>query len=90
VVGLIGAALGVALGYGGAALVTAVAPTLSATVAADPGSPQTVEVHLAAPVTATALVLAVVLAIAGSVITGSFGAWRSARLRPADAVARVA
>src|SRR5215470_16531080 len=38
VVGVLGAALGVALGYGGAGLVTAVAPTLSATVASNPGS----------------------------------------------------
>jgi putative ABC transport system permease protein len=81
--------LGVALGYGGAALITAVAPTLSATVATNP-SPRTVEVHLAAPVTATAVVLAVVLAVAGSLIAGSFGAWRAVRLRPAAALARVA
>ncbi len=90
VVGVVGAALGVALGYGGAALVTAVAPPLSATIATNPDFPHTVEVHLAAPVTATAVALAVVLAIAGSLIAGSFGAWRAVRLRPADAVARVA
>jgi putative ABC transport system permease protein len=90
VVGLLGAVLGVALGYGGAALVTAVAPTLSASVASNPDSPHTVEVHLAVPVTATAVVLAVVLALAGSLISGSFGAWRAVRLRPAAALARVA
>ncbi len=89
VVGLLGAALGVALGYGGAALVTAVAPTLSATVASNPDSPHTVDVHLVAPVTATAVALALVLALAGSLIAGSFGAWRAVRLRPAAAVARV-
>jgi putative ABC transport system permease protein len=89
VVGLLGAALGVALGYGGAALVTALAPTLSATVASNPGSPDTIDVHLVAPVTATTVLLAIVLALAGSLIAGSFGAWRAVRLRPAAAVARV-
>ncbi|GAB3904079.1 hypothetical protein GCM10029964_097040 [Kibdelosporangium lantanae] len=38
VVGVLGAALGVALGVGGAALVTALAPDMSATVAQNPGS----------------------------------------------------
>jgi len=38
VTGLVGAVVGVALGFGGAALVTALAPTLSATVAQNPGS----------------------------------------------------
>jgi len=108
VVGVLGAALGIALGYGGAALVTAVAPTLSATVASNPGSApeqfvtlsgsgtqhgvlpgatHTVDVHLVASVTATAIVMAVALAIAGSLIAGSLGAWRAARLRPARALA---
>jgi len=90
VVGVLGAALGIALGYGGAALVTAVAPTLSATVATNPDSPHTVDVHLVAPVTATAVVLAIMLALAGSLIAGSFGAWQAIRLRPAAAVARIA
>ena len=37
-IGVLGAAGGIALGFGGAALVTAVAPTLYATVAQNPGS----------------------------------------------------
>jgi ABC-type lipoprotein release transport system permease subunit len=49
----------------------------------------TVSVHLTAPVTLTAVLLAVVLAIAGGLIAGSFGGWRAARLRPAAALARV-
>jgi putative ABC transport system permease protein len=49
----------------------------------------TVAVHLTAPVTLTAIVLAVVLAIAGGLIAGTFGGWRAARLRPAAALARV-
>ncbi len=49
----------------------------------------TVAVHLNAPVTLSAVVLAVVLAIAGGLIAGSFGGWRAARLRPAAALSRV-
>jgi putative ABC transport system permease protein len=50
----------------------------------------TVAVHLSAPVTVTAVVAAVVLAILGGLIAGSFGGWRAARLRPADALSKVA
>jgi putative ABC transport system permease protein len=49
----------------------------------------TVTVHLSAPVTIGAVVLAVVLAIAGGLIAGGFGGWRAARLRPAAALSRV-
>ena len=111
VVGVVGAVMGIALGFGGAALVDAVAPTLTATVAQNPGSApaqdtllngsgmqhllapgstHTIIVHLAAQVTANALVLAVVLAIAGALIAGAFGSWQAARLRPAEALAQVA
>ena len=48
-----------------------------------------VTVHLSAPVTIGAVVLAVVLAIAGGLIAGGFGGWRAARLRPAAALSRV-
>jgi putative ABC transport system permease protein len=110
VVGLIGAIAGVILGFGGATLVHALAPRLSATIAQNPGSapPQdvriggggiqrqiapgalhTVPVHLTAPVTMTAIVLGVVLAIAGGLIAGSLGGWRAARMRPAEALSRV-
>jgi putative ABC transport system permease protein len=49
----------------------------------------TVAVHLTAPVTIGAVILAVVLAVAGGLIAGIFGGWRAARLRPAEALARV-
>jgi putative ABC transport system permease protein len=49
----------------------------------------TVSVHLTAPVTASVIVIAVALAIAGGLLSGSFGGWRAARLRPAAALARV-
>ncbi|MDN3356463.1 ABC transporter permease [Actinomadura sp. DC4] len=109
VTGFIGAALGVGIGFAGAALVRALAPDLSATVATNPGStpPQnvsinetgmhrqiapgsthTIAVHLTAPVTLTTIALAVALAVAGGLIAGSFGGWRAARLRPAQALQR--
>jgi putative ABC transport system permease protein len=49
----------------------------------------TVSVHLTTPVTASAIGLAVVLAIAGGVLSGLLGGWRAARLRPAAALTRV-
>jgi ABC-type lipoprotein release transport system permease subunit len=40
-------------------------------------------------VTIGVVVAAVLLALAGGLIAGSFGGWRAARLRPAAALARV-
>jgi ABC-type antimicrobial peptide transport system permease subunit len=51
---------------------------------------KTVPVHLSAPVTITAIGIAVGLAIAGGLIAGLFGGWRAARLRPAAALSKVA
>jgi putative ABC transport system permease protein len=53
-------------------------------------APHTVPVHLTAPVPASVIVVAVVLALAGGLLSGSFGSWRIAQLRPAAALARVA
>jgi ABC-type lipoprotein release transport system permease subunit len=104
VIGIVGGAAGVAIGYGAAALVDALAPPLTATTATaasaagGPGgrfarpaasAAHTVSVHLSAPVTLGAVALAVVLAIAGGLIAGSLGGWRAVRLRPAAALARV-
>ncbi len=103
VIGIAGGAAGVAIGYGAAALVDALAPPLTATTttasaAGGPGgrfarpaasAAHTVSVHLTAPVTLGAVALAVVLAIAGGLIAGSLGGWRAVRLRPAAALARV-
>src|SRR6266516_3366217 len=50
----------------------------------------TIAVPMSASVTVTAIVLAVLLALAGGLLAGSFGGWRAARLRPAAALARVA
>src|SRR5712691_5352109 len=103
VIGIVGGAAGVAIGYGAAALVEALAPPLTASTASTasgsggPGgrfaragsSAHTVSVHLTAPVTLGAVALAVVLAIAGGLIAGSLGGWRAVRLRPAAALARI-
>ena len=112
--GLLGAALGVGLGFAGVAIIDKIAPKLSATIpTAGGGGPQTqvagpgagtgpisssgsaashatIAVPMSASVTAGAIVLAVLLAIAGGLLAGSFGGWRAARLRPAAALARVA
>jgi putative ABC transport system permease protein len=50
----------------------------------------TIAVPMSASVTVTAIVLAVLLAVAGGLLAGSFGGWRAARLRPAAALSRVA
>jgi len=56
-----------------------------------PGSAgHTVAVHLSAAVSANVILLAVALAVAGGLIAGIFGGWRAARLRPADALSKVA
>jgi putative ABC transport system permease protein len=90
ITGVIGAAMGVALGFAGAALVDAAAPKLSATAPRSPGSgtTSTVAVHINAHVATTTILLAVLLAIAGALIAGSLGGWRASRLSPADALTR--
>jgi putative ABC transport system permease protein len=113
--GIAGAAVGVGLGFAGAAIISAVAPKLTATVpgssgafslalgqAAGPGpaggvprSPGTTASHVVAvplhpSVTGGVIVLAVILAVAGGLLAGSLGSWRIARLRPAEALSRVA
>ena len=50
----------------------------------------TIAVPMSASVTIGAILLAVLLAVAGGLLAGSFGGWRAARLRPAAALARVA
>jgi putative ABC transport system permease protein len=96
-VGILGAAIGAGLGYAGAAVINVIAPSLSATLtqptglhmmtpdgAINPTSSHTVSVPLSA-----ALAAAVGLALLGGLLAGAFGSWRIARLRPADAIAKV-
>jgi putative ABC transport system permease protein len=110
VVGIAGAAVGVGLGFAGAAIVAAIAPKLFAIVGANTApqaslpagvrgapigslgavQPHNVPVPWHPSVTAGPIGLAVTLAVAGALLAGSLGAWRIARLRPADALSRVA
>ena len=107
-IGIIGGAVGVGLGFAGAAIITSVAPKLtgylstptgqhieqasggSGPVSLNPTASHSVTVPMSASVTVGAIVVAVVLAVAGGLLAGSFGGWRIARLRPADALSRVA
>jgi putative ABC transport system permease protein len=77
---------GGAPGGGGTGNGSAFAGRFRALTAADTHN---VVVHLTAPVTLGAIAAAVLLAVAGGLIAGSFGGWRAARLRPAMALARV-
>jgi putative ABC transport system permease protein len=92
-VGIAGALAGVGVGFAGAALVTALGPTLTVTVigTAAAGGPQDepVPVHVSAPVSPGIVVLAVALGVAGGLLAGALGGWRVARLRPAAALAQV-
>jgi putative ABC transport system permease protein len=105
VIGVIGGVVGVGVGYGAAAIVQAVAPPLTATAGTGTGTgaqagggfahpaaaaAYTISVHLTAPVTLGVVGLAVLLAILGGLIAGTFGGWRAVRLRPAAALSRVA
>jgi putative ABC transport system permease protein len=118
VIGVAGALVGVGLGFGGAAIISAVAPKLYEIIPENngssvaqvqqtgPGAGQsgTTEFHGSAggttthilpvalhpSVTIALIVLAVVLAVAGALLAGSFGSWRIAKLRPADALSQVA
>jgi ABC-type lipoprotein release transport system permease subunit len=94
VTSLLGGVAGVALGYGGAALITRLMPSLTVSpgqgagsAAANPGG--TVSVDFAAPVAADTIALAVAMAIVGGLIAGLLGGWRAARLRPAMALTRL-
>lgn len=100
--GLLGGALGVVLGIGGAFLVGAFAPSLDATVesAATTGptfgpfgqgavESSSTEIALNAPVGIALVVGAVALALLGGLVAGAVGSLRAARLRPADALRHI-
>jgi putative ABC transport system permease protein len=111
VMGIAGAAVGVGLGFAGAAIINKISPKLPATVPGSGGggtfqsqssvnggpvrtiggpSGHTIAVPLHPSITVGVIVLAVLLAVVGGLLAGSFGSWRIARLRPADALSRVA
>jgi putative ABC transport system permease protein len=54
-----------------------------------PGSVHTVAVSMHAPVHLATVAIGVLLALAGALIAGSYGAWRATRLSPAAALADV-
>jgi putative ABC transport system permease protein len=64
-------------------------PVSSGPAGSGPGSTHTVAVPLIAHVSPAVIVAAVLLAIAGGLLAGSFGSWRIGRLRPAVALATV-
>jgi len=70
----------------------AVGPGPGGGVARSPGSAasRVVAVPLHPSVTLGVIVLAVILALAGGLLAGSLASWRIARLRPADALTRLA
>jgi len=102
--GLLGGAVGVLLGIGGALAIGAFGPTLEATVAtvAEQGpaarfgpfgqgavEAAPTEVALDAPVSATTVLWAVGLALLGGLVAGAVGSLRASRLRPADALRHI-
>jgi ABC-type antimicrobial peptide transport system permease subunit len=102
VIGLIGGAAGIGLGFLGAGVINAISPSLSASASsaapagggaaaqAAASAAHSVSVTLSAPVTVGAVLLAVGLAVAGGLLAGGIGGWRAARLRPAAAFHRIA
>ena len=101
-VGLLGAAVGVGLGFAGAAIINAIAPKLSSVLSQGTGErlatptgsytptvTHTVLVPLTAAVSGTAILIAVLLALGGGLLAGAFASWRIGRLRPAAAIAKV-
>lgn len=91
VIGVTGAAIGVAAGAAGIAIFGRFGPALSASAPPGngPGSAATVTVRVAAHASAAAVGTAVLLAAGGAVLAGALGAWQAARLQPADAFSRV-
>jgi ABC-type antimicrobial peptide transport system permease subunit len=98
--GVMGGVLGVAIGVGVAAAIGAFAPTLTATSSTGGGegafglgalNARTVtdQVSLTAPIAVTVLLIGFGIALAGGLLAGAAGAFRAARLRPADALRTV-
>ena len=95
--GILGGLLGVGLGLAAAAAIGAFGPTLSASTTTGGGeglfgigevAERTVtdNIDLTASVSASVLLLGFSLALVGGLLAGAAGAFRAARLRPADAL----
>ncbi len=96
--GVLGGVLGVVLGIGVALLVGLFGPTLTASSTTGAGDLFGVEqaarttseaVSLSAPVGVSILLAGFLLAVVGGLLAGAAGAFRAARLRPADALRTV-
>ena len=98
--GVAGGLLGVALGVGVAAAIGAFGPTLTASSSTGGGQGAfglgaitarsvSQNVALTAPIAVTVLLIGFGLALAGGLLAGTAGAFRAARLRPADALRTV-
>jgi putative ABC transport system permease protein len=98
--GVAGGLLGIALGAGIAAAIGAFGPTLSARSTTGGGDgffglgqvtakSVTDQIALTAPLAVDVLLLGFGLALAGGLLAGAAGAFRAARLRPADALRTV-
>jgi putative ABC transport system permease protein len=89
------------IGLAGAATISAIGPTLKATVASasqgagpfglgqSPVSAGSTLVKLDAPIDIGLIGLAIALALAGGLLAGAVGGLRAARLRPAEALRSV-
>ncbi len=96
--GLLGGAIGVAIGIGATALIGAIGISLEATASSEGGgilgrflgegqvATGATEVTLDAPLDGGLLLIAVVLAVLGGLIAGVVGGLRAARMRPAEAL----
>jgi putative ABC transport system permease protein len=103
--GLLGGLVGALVGVGGAALITALGPTVEASFSQTAtripvGAPVEIfgqgrvapgssTITLTAPLDLWMLGLAITLALVGGLIAGTIGATRAARLRPAEALRAV-
>ena len=96
--GVLGGVLGVVLGVGAALLIGVFGPTLTASSTTAAGDLLGVEqvarttsdaVSLSAPLGVTILFAGFALAVVGGLLAGAAGAFRAARLRPADALRTV-
>jgi putative ABC transport system permease protein len=94
--GAAGGLLGIALGVAAAFALGAIGPTLEATSTAggslfgvELARTASREVSLSAPLSPSILALGLGIALLGGALAGAAGAFRAARLRPADAMRQV-
>ncbi|MBV8386088.1 MAG: ABC transporter permease, partial [Acidimicrobiia bacterium] len=104
-IGVVGAVLGVLVGLGALAAISALSPSLTTSQPIVPSAASsslarivgrtaqvtggTTTIHLHAPVSASNLLLGMGFAVIGGLIAGAVGGWRAARLRPARALADI-